>query len=577
VPHRANVLAWAAGALALGVAIGFLLWGTTDPRGARAPVKRLTINLPSRVALAMSPDFRRPMLALSPDGSKLVYAAISEGAQDLYLRRLDLFETTRLSGTSGADLPFFSPDGQWVGFFQDGNLRKVSLEDGQVVDLARLSWLPAGAAWSDGGTIFLGTQAGILTISEEGGDARVSTEAVNGDALTQWPVVLPGDRFLLFSRDRTRAIHLWSLETGEESLLVENAAHPRDLSSGHILFERDNALFVVPFDSAAHEVTGAPRVVSDSDFRRQSAVSSEGTLAYVELDRAAARELVWVDRWGTVTLVSEFRERFLFWPVLSPNGNQLALTLQGGPHPLPEVWTYDFERSNFARVTTTGNAVSIGPTWSPDGRRIYFESNRDSSYFRPFVQAVDGTGEAELLLDSESGNRTAASLSSNGSILILVERNDDTGQDIGMLRLDAGREHEMLLETAYEEKDPRLSPDDRFLAYVSNESGGDDVYVATFPSLGGKQKVSSAGGVQPVWSRDGRELFYFQGNRLMSVAVDGDTFGRPEPLFTFDRAAGTGYDVSPDGSRFLMIREEGAPLTEIQIVLNWNPDEERLR
>jgi len=582
---RLRPMGWAlASALASGVLVGLAVWGVARGRDVPESVKRLTVTFPPGVVLPRSPDYPRPKLALSPDGSKLAFVGEREGSWELYLRRLDRFEVTRLPGTSGADMPFFSPDSEWVGFVAESMLKKVSLADGQIVDLGRLSALPAGASWSEDGAIFVATQEGLVEISQNGGERRRLTEPSEGEGRPQWPVVLPGGRFVLYNQNPT-GIHLLWRETGRRSLLVANGDHARYLPSGHILFERDSALsgtgrralFVIPFDLRRLEIAGEPRAVSEKLLMRQSAASAEGTLAYVELREERGRELVWADRSGAVTPVTDIRHMYNFQPTLSPDGLKLAVTIEGGPHPTPEVWTYDLQRSSFARITVSGDRVSIRPLWSPDGRRIHFDSNRGGVYWKPYVQAADGTGDAESLFEEGAGNSRGRSISRDGSVLVLVETNERTGQDIGMLHLDGDKEHRTLLASEFDESDARLSPDDRFLAYVSNESGRDDVYVVRFPSLDGKTKISTAGGVQPVWSRDGREVFYVDGDQLVSVAVMEGRFGRPEPLFEFDRAPSSGFDVSPDGKRFLMIREKADPLTEIQIVLNWDPEKERLQ
>jgi serine/threonine-protein kinase len=226
--------------------------------------------------LRKSPDYPRPKLALSPDGSKLAFVGEREGSWELYLRPLDRFEAAPLPGTLGADMPFFSPDSEWVGFVAEGKLKKVSLADGQVVELARLYSLPGGASWSEDGVIFVAAREGLIGISENGEEPRRFTD-VSEDLHPEWPAVVPGGRFVLFS-EFPNGIHLLSRETGRSTLLVPNGEQPQVLSSGHILFERERTLFVVPFDARTLEITGEPRGTSERVYERQSATSAEGRL-----------------------------------------------------------------------------------------------------------------------------------------------------------------------------------------------------------------------------------------------------------------------------------------------------------
>jgi serine/threonine-protein kinase len=574
--RRPSSLGWALlGALSGGLLVGLAAWALTRGQDVPEDVRRLTVTASPGVVLRKSPDYPRPKLALSPDGSKLAFVGEREGSWELYLRPLDRFEAALLPGTLGADMPFFSPDSEWVGFVAEGKLKKVSLADGQVVELARLSSLPWGASWSEDGVVFVAAQEGLIGISENGEELRRLTDVSDG-LHPQWPAVVPGGRFVLFSEFR-KGIHFLSRETGRSTLLVPNGEQPQVLSNGHILFERERTLFVVPFDARTLEITGEPRGTSERVYERQAAVSAEGTLAYVADIAERGRELVWVDRAGAATRLTDVRHLYNFRPVLSPDGRALAVTIEDSPGRRgPEVWTYDLERNTFARVTVSGDGVSIRPLWSPDGRRIYFDSNRSGGY-RPFVQAADGTGQASSLVEEGGGSIRGRSISADGSLLVLTETNEKTGSDIVMLRLDGESELAPLLTSEFDERDARLSPDDRLLAYVSDESGRDDVYVVRFPSLEGRTRISASGGVEPVWSRDGRELFYLEGNRVVSVAVIEGRYGRPETLFELDRAPSSGFDVSPDGKRFLMIKDEASLLTEIQIVLNWDPEKEGLR
>jgi serine/threonine-protein kinase len=370
------------------------------------------------------------------------------------------------------------------------------------------------------------------------------------------------------------SIAVQSLETGERRILVEGGTNPRYVPTGHIVFARTGWLLAVPFDLERLEVTGSPVPVLEGV--GQFSLSREGSLLYVS-GTASSRKLVWVDRQGVERPVTETL-RVYGHTRLSPDGQRLAVdTTDAGTN----VWLLELGRDTLTRLTFEGS--NVRPLWSPGGERVLFGSNRAGVY-NIFSQPADGSGTPEQL--TTGAYRIPTSVSSDGKTIVFRQNSDTTGRDIGMVRLESEAEPEMLLQTPFNEHSGMLSPDDRWLAYVSNESGREEIYVTPFPGPGGKWQVSAEGGTEPLWSRDGRELFYRSGEKMMAVSISSGqelTPGKPTLLFEgryqtglVGGDTGSNYDVAADG-RFVMIRaEEGSGPTQINVVLNWFEELKRL-
>ena len=577
---------------------GLAVWSST--RTESPPVARLMISPPPSEPILLDP--RRSSLAITPDGSGFVYRTNVDGDLQLRLRPLDGTSTTVLTSSESLSLnsPFVSPDGNWIGFVHGNELKKVSIRGGTPI-----CELPAGlgtgalrgASWGDDDSIVFavfqgGGASGLFRVSARGGEPEALTEPEGLDHY--WPEILPGSRAVLFTirqgvDARNWKIGVRSLETEREEVpvlvLINGGTFPRYSPTGHIVYSLSGQLQAVPFDAVRLEVTGDPVTLPQSVMETGTgdanfALSNNGVLASVLATPGGTFEnrLAWVDRQGEATHLP-YRSEFHVDVALSPDGEQMALDLASTTGDAArDIWIYDVERGARTRLTLEGGAH---PVWTPDGKQVAFAISSVGLFWRP----VDGSREAESLLMDERvwmGN----SWSPDGNLLAFTSRASETGADIWVLSLEEGPSP--FLATPAREDGPMFSPDGRFLAYVSDESGIEEVYVQPYPGPGGKVAISIGGGRAPVWSPDGSEIFYrgLNQGQMMAVAVATDpTFeaGRPQTLFDeLYPTMGSGdphYDISRDGKRFLMIDESvverGMP-TQIMVTLNWFQELERL-
>ena len=585
-------------AFVLSVVIGLAAWNLKP--SPPQPVTRTVINLPPGQRLA---GLGRPAIAISPDGKNLVYVARegpeAGGSQRLYQRALDSLEAQIIPNTEGAVNPFFSPDGQWVGFFAGGKIQKVSVSGGAAVTLADAPF-SEGASWGSGGNLaFAPINTGaIQQVPEEGGAPQPLTQSDQNELSHRWPEWLLEGQAVLFAvssgsfTDWTNAqIDVQAMETGERRNLVQGGTQPRYVSSlgrqgGHLLYARAGTLTAAPFDARRLELTGAAVpvleqvMVSTATGAAQYSISSTGTLVYLagEVGGGQSR-MVWVNRNGEEQLLPAAARNYLF-PSVSPDGRRVAVgILEQEPH----IWVYDTSRDTLTRLTFEGNENS-NPTWTPDGERIAFRSDRTGPV-NLFWQMANGSGGTEQLTTSEYGP-VPSSFSTDGQQLAFMEVHPSTGFDIWALQLSdpsasSGqvRKAQPFLNTSYEETAPVFSPDGHWMAYMSNESGRREIYVQPYPGPGGKWQISTDGGMEPVWNPNGRELFYRSGDTMMAVEVTTQpsfSAGRPRVLFDAGQYLATpltfpNYDVSPDGQRFLMLKntEQEHATTQINVVLNW--------
>jgi Tol biopolymer transport system component len=576
--------AWGLAMVGLGAAGAWLilrLWPRT-PAAARS--LRLDIAVPAGVRLA-EVDAGQPAFALAPDGGSVAFVGEAGGRRRIYVRALADLEARPVAGTEGGAHPFFSPDGEWIGFVSEGKLRKVNLRGGEPLVLADAPRL-RGASWGADETIVFAPTAdgGLMSLHASGGPTQALTTP--GNATThrshRWPQILPRSQGVLFGtattsgREEDRGVAVLRRDTGEWRELLTDASYPRYVP-GHLLFARAGSLLAVPFDLESLEVKGAPvSVLQDLRMsRRGSAVaffemSSRGDLLYVPgYPRPPDRRLVWVDRKGTVLPLTAPRRPY-FRPVLSPDGRRLAVVVEGSND---DVWVHDLERESWTRLTF--EADNTDPVWASDGARMFFASNRGGAY-NLFAVPADGSGVSQLLLKTENW-ALPGSISPEGRRLAFAQLEATSSWDVWALELDS-RTATPFLQTAFVESFAAFDPSGRFLAYVSTESGRPEVYVRPFPGPGAKWPISSGGGTEPVWSRDGRELFYRQGSRLMVVAVGaGSTLSVGSSQLLFEGRFEPGingfpdYDVAPDGRRFIMVEDPDAapPPARLVIAPGW--------
>ena len=581
--RRALILS--VGTLLLGAVIAsFATWSLKpSPAPAQRPVTRMVINLPSGQQLAGLDN--GPAVALSPDGTHLAYVARQGGTQQLYLRAMDSLEARPIPGTEGAVNPLFSPDGQWLGFFAGGKLKKISVSGGTALNLGDAT-NPYGASWSSQGIIAFAptVNAAVQQVPDAGGPPQPLTRFERADVSHRWPEFLPGGKAVLFGAgnngvDFTNAqVAVQSVGTGERRNLIQGGSNPRYAPSGHLVYAQGGSLMAVLFNPLRLTATGAAVPVADgvlqslSSGAAQYSISATGSLAYVSGGvQSAQNKLVWVSRNGAEQPLAAPAHAYVF-PRLSPDGRRVAVAIQEQGS---QLWLYDLSRETLTRFTFAGS-TNQNPNWAPDGKRIAFLSNKEGP-LNPFWQLADGSGGLERLTTSKYAN-VPMSWSPDGQVLAFVEITPTTGLDILVLRM-SDRKAQPFLRTPFNEGVPRFSPDGRWLAYISDESGRYEIYVQPYPGPGGKWQISTEGGTEPAWNPNGRELFYRSGNKMMAVDVTTQpsfAVGKPRVLFEGPYSptplTTSNYDVSPDGQRFLMLKPseqaQAAP-TQINVVLNW--------
>jgi serine/threonine protein kinase/Tol biopolymer transport system component len=573
------------GSLLLGLAIASLALWNLRPSPSPQPVTRTVINLPPGQQLAGLDG--GPAVALSPDATHLAYVARQGGTQQIYLRPLDSLESRPMPGTEGANEPFFSPDGQWLGFVAGGKLKKVSVNGGAALTLGD-AVNSGGASWGSQGLIAFAPAADVEPIQQvpdAGGTPQPLTRFEKGEVSHRWPEFLPGGKAVLFAAGNnanyfTNAqVAVQMVGKGERRNLIQGGTHPRYSPSGHIVYAQGGNLMAVPFDPQRLTATGAAIPVvedvlqSTSSGAAQFSISATGSLVYVKGGiQSVQSRLVWVGRNGGEQPLPAPAHAYL-GPRLSPDGRMVAVAIQEQE---AQIWQYDLSRETLTRWTFEGSN-NVGPTWSPDGKRIAFNSNNKGGPLNIFWQLADGSGGLERLTTSQYAN-VPMSWSPDGKLLAFLEVNPTTGYDIWVLRMD-DRKAQLFLRTPFNESVPRFSHDGRWLAYVSNESGRYEIYVQPYPGPGGKWQISTEGGTEPAWNPNGRELFYRSGDKMMAVDIatrPSFTVGKPQMLFEGPYMptplTNPNYDVSPDGQRFLMLKPsesaEAAP-TQINVVLNW--------
>jgi eukaryotic-like serine/threonine-protein kinase len=566
------------GALLAGLAIASVAWNLKPaPSPPPRPVSHLSITLPPNTQLAegLAGAGGGRVAAISPDGSRLVYAATQGGTQQLYLRGMDSLEARPIPGTEGATNPFFSPDGQWVGFFAGGMLKKVSINGGAAITLCDAAG-DYGASWSRQGTIVFSTDGLLMQVSDAGGTPQALTHLEKREDTNGWPEFLPGGKAVLFAAGVgfQMRVAVYSLETGERHDLVQGAFAPHCLPSGYLVYAQEGGnLMAVPFDAHRLRLTAAAVpvargvLVAANSGAAQYSISDTGTLVYLPGSTQAAQlQLVWVDRKGMEQPVNAPLHNYLM-PRISPDGRRVAVAIDD------QVWLYDLIRGTLTRLTFQGKS-NVDPIWTPDGKRILFKGDRNRLFWGP----ADGSGSTEALTNSELGsNNMPGSWSSDGQALVFAEDLSTRPRSIWVLPLKDRKPRPLDRSRLYETA-PRFSPDGHWIAYGSNESGRFEIYVQPYPGPGGKYQISTEGGTEPVWNPKGGELFYRNGNKMMAVEVTTrGTFsaGKPKALFEGTYVptplSFPNYDVSPDGQHFLMLKAAGQQQLpdQINVVLNW--------
>lgn len=565
-------LPWAIAATMAIVSLGAWFWAARQTGTTTPPlVTRTTVTLSAQQQL--DTEESAAPLAISPDGRRLAYVGRHARGAQLYLRNLDAFDAVPLTGTDGARYPFFSPDGESIAFFAGGRLKRVSIHGGAPVSICDVPVLGRGGAWGNGGTIvFDPGPSGLMRVAASGGrpERLTSTDPETDGGNLSWPYFLPDGRTLLatLGSNQNSALVALSLDTGTWRKIGEGF-QAQYLSSGHLIFHapgvREGELQAVAFDTTRRAFAGAPSSVLSGVFRAENgggayfAVAQNGTLVFAR--GSHARTLVRVDRNGRRTPLLNERRGYRM-PAVSPDGRRIVVTIDPRPS---QIWVYDLARQAGIPLATEGH--NLGPIWTPDGRRVTYTS-RGEMYSR----TADGSSEAQRLLLRPLPQYPGA-WSRDGRHIVFGE-DTAAGSDIWLKSAD--EDARALIATGAVENSPRLSPDDRWLAYTSDESGRPEVYVRPFPNVGdGRWMVSTEGGAFPVWSRSGSELFYVNRATIMAVAVEarGETFAAQTPEALFSGPFETGspqFDVTPDGRHFIMVEADpDARPTQIQVIANW--------
>ncbi len=515
-------------------------------------------------------------LDLSPDGTVIVTSAAGGSDDVLYYRRINEFEVHPINAAGGARLPFFSPDGAWIGYVNTDGLWKVNLAGGPPTRLGALPSFPIGASWSSDGFIYIISARNLFRTPEIGGETEhIVPQELASQSLSSVFAMPSGKHVLLTIGDGTNTT-LVALHVEDNSLqeLGLQGSDARYLPTGHLIYTNSNQILTIRFDAEALKPIGTPvpvlpRVRIDGS-TMQLALSATGTAVYLPIDERGLRRLVTVDLEGNVAPIFKGPQPFRDTndPRFSPDGSKIVLNESAGP-----VWVVDLQSGAPTKLSENG----FYPVWSPDGTRLAYGTTRTTS-FDLMLRPLDMSQPEQVLLERENNLRTA-DWTANGTI---VFREEIPGKGMDLMRWSDPTDEgtiEILLDGEADEISPSVSPDGRWLAYVSNQSGRDEVYVTSFPIPKGIVQVSIAGGANPAWSADGRDLFHFEGTSFIAVTIATE----PELRVVGRRTLFEGsfrqyrwqrqYDVHPDGEHFVMISDP--PGGHLELILNWFTELER--
>jgi serine/threonine-protein kinase len=594
----------AIGAL-FGAAAGAAATGAFSIRRYRGVVPR---NLTQFAIMAPAPGVFVPSfndrIAISPDATRIAFNTQVAGGAALYFRVLSELEPKLVKEAPGGAAAFFSPDGRWVGFFGGSGLgaiigkpviQKLALSGGAAVTICPYDSAFAGGTWADDDTVYWVDQipGGLMSIPAAGGQPKevAKVDFDKGERQHKYPCALPGGKTVLVTVTTAdiatfdeAQIVAFSPQTGQRKILLEGGTHPR-YSSEHLLYAHDGKILAVRFDPDRVQVQGQPFTVLEGvQMSRNTGVanfdvSANGDLAYVSgICDGGARTLVWVNRNGKAEPVSAAAKSYLH-PRLSPDDRRLAIEVEGPSHNL---YVYDFDRGVLANITTDG--VSHWPIWSPDGTHLGYRSG-PMGHFKLWQVSADRSQKPQQV--SATGVlQSAESWSPDGRTIVYTAAAPGVPPSIMAARLD-GRQAELVSQEKAPEGSPKFSPDGRWIAYCSNETGKPQVYVQAFPGPGPKIQISNDGGTDPVWKRTGGELYYRNGDSMMALSVTTSpafVAGRPQELWKGHYSHGmssscgppgatsSNYDVTADGKRFLMIKDDDqdrAISKQIVVVLSW--------
>ena len=533
-------------------------------------ITRFALTIPSSLPIESE------SLAITTDGTKLAYVAAESGQSRLYVRPLDQFEPVPIPNSEGASFPLFSDDGQWIAFFAYGHLRKAAANGttnpANVVDLTSFY----GGAWLPDGTLLLATpNPPLVTVPAQGGTPKPLRMPSSNSLEPLSPIMLPGGEWILLTDDKLGAFSIVALRvaTGESRVLIRNALHAT-YTPGYLVYYSSGSLWAAPFDAKSAQLTGPAVVIAQNvaglNFFANYAVSATGTLVYAPgAGITPARNLVWVDRKGSASKIDAPAEDYVD-PSISPDGKHFVVCVRTVTEQALAV--YDVGRGVMMRMS--GNHLrNAAPIWGPDSKTLYFDAGGQGAKLGIYRMPADGGAAPVLVREMPSNAHITSVLGDKASLML---NDPSTNADLWTLTLD-GRDLQPFRKTPATERQGSFSPDGKYIAYSSDESGRAEVYVESASGSGARWQISTTGGEQPRWSRKGNEIFYRTGNKMMSVTVQASPFSAAKPVELFNAnydhgGAVPGYDVAPDGQHFLMTAPERPNPTEIHVVIGW-PEE----
>ena len=528
-------------------------------------------------------------LAISPNGTLVVMTAWEQGTTLLYMGAIDHFRAQPINGTRGAQNPFFSPNGQEIGFFADGKLKTIDLKRGVLNTVCDAPTDSRGAAWgTDNHIVFAPSGAsGLKKVPADGGTpiSLTKPDLDQGEHSHRWPEILPGGQNILFTvwgsyEAKEAPIDVLSLETGKRKQLFRGGTDARYVSPGYLVYaklfrEKRAGLFAIRFDLETLQVTGSESMLPQKVTAHPVSgvanftASHTGSLLYVERGMASDHLLVWVDRQGKYTPVSDLPQDF-WYPRVSPDGKiAVRIVEKDGKR---DIWI--FEGATHSRLIPDYEGENLFPTWTRDGKHVTFNSERDGKSLSLYSRAIVGGTTKQLLL--RENQQVPGSWTRDGKFLAFYEVHPSTQRDIWILPSDGTREPRPLVVTPFNELAPMFSPDDHWIAFVSNRSGRNEVYLLPFLSGGEPIQITTEGGAEAMWGPSGSELFYRLENQMLKIPIVTRPklqVGEPEILFEgafrTNAYGNPSYDVAPDGKRFLMILPGSKSIPRLQISHGW--------
>ena len=556
----------------------------------RRPISSSVFHFPIHLPKNQMLDVQQSEIAVSPDGKRLVYINVVGASRQIILKEFDQIKSKELPETTGALCPFFSPDSQSIGFQSAGKLKTLYLDGGKPKILCDIGLL-VGASWGQDGMIYFcpAVNQGLWKISADGGvpEQVTSPEKEKGELGHWWPYVLPGEEAVLFTIWKTTlndsSVAVLSLKTGQWRTLLIGASYARYAPTGHLLYAQSGTLMAVPFDLKQLKVGEPRRPVFEGLNENPGsgyapfAFSREGLLYYVQGGEwLAQRQLVWVDRRLGVIGPLQLPPQAITEPCLSPDGRCVAFTKfdRGASN----VWLYDLPAGPATQITFESS--NFLPIWMPDSKKLTFTSYRAGPFDVYWIPSNRSSPEKQLI--TGPNDQMASSWSPDGKVLLFTEISPVTGYDIWYLSTeDSNTAHPLICDSGTEQN-AAFSPDGNWIAFESDREGRFEVYVSPFPKPVPK-KISTGGGYHPIWSADGKELFYRNGDKMIAVTIETEPelkIVKSEVLFEgkYYTSADRNYDVSSDGRRFLMVKEsdDQPSASQLIVVHNWFEELNRL-